>query len=39
MLHDMRLLLKWTDGCGCQYVQREAALGTASLFGDTSVIG
>ena len=30
----MRLLLKWTDGCGVQYVQREAALGTASLYGD-----
>jgi hypothetical protein len=30
----MRLILKWTDGCGVQYVQREAALGTASLFGD-----
>jgi len=30
----MRLLLKWSDGCGVQYVQREAALGTASLYGD-----
>jgi hypothetical protein len=27
----MRLLIKWTDGCGAQYVQREAALGTAAL--------
>ena len=38
MLWLMRLLLKWTDGCGCQYVQREAALGTASLYGDTEVV-
>eukprot|EP00966_Prymnesium_polylepis_P257268 5943344-Prymnesium_polylepis.1 len=30
----MRLLIKLTDGCGSQYVQREAALGTASLYGD-----
>jgi hypothetical protein len=30
----MRLALKWSDGCGVQYVQREAALGTASLHAD-----
>lgn len=35
----MRLLIKWTDGCGVQYVQREAALGTASLYGDTELLG
>ena len=34
MLKYMRLLLKWTDRCGVQYVQREAALGTASLYDD-----
>jgi hypothetical protein len=34
----LRLLLKWTDGCGVQYVQREAALGTASLYGDIEVL-
>ena len=31
----MRLLIKFTDGCGVQYVQREAAHGTASLYADT----
>ena len=30
----MRQVFKWTDGCGVQYVQREAALGTASMYGD-----
>ena len=35
MLKLMRLLIKWTDMCAVQYVQREAALGTASLYGDT----
>ena len=34
----MRLLIKWTDGCGVQYVQREAALGTAALYGDIQVL-
>ena len=34
----MRLLLKWTDGCGVQYVQREAALGTAALYGDIEAL-
>ena len=38
-LINMRLLIKWTDGCGVQYVQREAALGTASLYGDTELLG
>ena len=30
--------LKNTDDCGVQYVQREAALGTASLYGDTEEV-
>ena len=34
----MRLLLKWSDGCGVQYVQREAALGTAALYGDIEAL-
>jgi len=34
----MRLMLKWTDGCGVQYVQREAALGTASMYGDIELL-
>mmetsp|Transcript_63625 Transcript_63625/g.189666 ORF Transcript_63625/g.189666 Transcript_63625/m.189666 type:complete len:828 (+) Transcript_63625:1660-4143(+) len=34
----MRLLLKWSDGCGVQYVQREAALGTASMYGDIELL-
>ena len=34
----MRLLIKWTDGCGAQYVQREAALGTAALYGDIEAL-
>ena len=38
-LPDMRIQVKFSDGCGYQYVQREAAHGTASLYGDTGVIG
>lgn len=38
-LPDMRIQSKFSDGCGYQYVQREAAHGTASLYGDTGVIG
>ena len=34
----MRLVLKMTDGCGVQYVQREAALGTAALYGDIEAL-
>ena len=37
-LINMRMLIKWTDGCGVQYVQREAALGTASLYGDIEAL-
>ena len=37
-LVNMRLGFKWSDGCGVQYVQREAALGTASMHGDVGVI-
>jgi len=36
-LKKMRLMVKFTDGCGVQYVQRQAALGTASFYGDTEV--
>ena len=38
-LPDMRIQPKFSDGCGYQYVQREAAHGTASLYGDTGVFG
>ena len=31
----MLKMLKNSDGCGVQYVQREAALGTAAMYGDT----
>ena len=34
----MRIALKWSDGCGVQYVQREAALGTAAFYGDIEAL-
>ena len=37
-LTHMRMLIKFTDGCGVHYVQREAALGTAALYGDIELI-
>ena len=37
-LQKMRQQLTWSDGCGVQYVQREAALGTASMYGDIEVL-
>ena len=37
-LKRMRLSLKFSDGCGVQYRQREAALGTASLYGDIEAL-
>lgn len=37
-LHWMRLFIKLTDGCGVQYVQRQSAHGTASLYADIQAI-
>lgn len=37
-LTKMRIALKWSDGCGVQYVQREAALGTAAFYGDIEAL-
>ena len=34
----MRQQLAWSDGCGVQYVQREAALGTAAMYGDIEAL-
>ena len=38
MLTSLLPPLKNTDGCGVQYVQREAALGTAAVYGDTEEV-
>ena len=37
-LTKMRQQLAWSDGCGVQYVQREATLGTASMYGDIEAL-